>query len=1132
MTCLRPFLILFIACSAAAGVQTGRIVQWEEGRQLLSLDEELGVDTGIVLFWSIASLSAGSGFFYGGFNSADTETAHTVHDGDIFSLGDVSGLDFRSDNTGLIDENEWIFYRNAASGVYLAIRIDDIYGREIEGETEEFIDLTWFFNDGSPIFGHDAVYLSVDQDEAGEVITSEPAIDLPGSALAAGPLSRVHWTNGPLGGDAEIVGPGRWRVAGLPLADGENRIGIVAESETNGSGELTVIVKRQPNPDDVLSFPNDAFHAYLLETADANGDGLLSRAEGDAVRQIEIRSVYNVDYDLAGIEQLVNLETLTLYNIDLERLELSGLPALHSVDIRYCPVQNAKLAGLPALSDATLRYNDMTAFTLEDLPALRKLDLFRNRLTTLTFPDMPALEKLNCESNRLESFTLSDAPALLELNLDHNRLTSLRLSAFPALQNLQCDVNNLSDIALSDLPGLLELSIGYNELEALPAASLPRLETLVASGNPMTRLLPADLTGFPQLRELFLYSSVLQILDVSGSLLELIVAEGPFLEVFLADMPRLRSLDLEADALEALNLSYLPELETLRLRRSQLSSLTLAQLPRLTSVYASGARLSTVALEGLPALDVLDLSKNALRKLPAFPESLRYLRLDFNELQRIESLPPGLKTLVAAHNALVRLPPLPEGLTWLNLDDNRLRELPPLPPMLARLECGENRLESLPDLPSALRLLTCRANRLSSLQPLPASLSRLDAAENALRELPALPDNLSYLDASDNRLETLPEVPESLETVFLARNRLRSLPELSTPFIGRLDVSGNLLTDMPPLPSTGYLDCSDNLLADPPRFKDRLPSQGLLMHFNLFDADDCDALSLLNQTRGPSADFTYTPNRNGNAIDCTPPGFVSIPDPMLKRALLSRADEDADGELSAAEALSIQRVVIFRKPIFDLTGLASLHNLTTLQVDTAPVRVLPSLPPTLERLYLFQTELQAVAIDRLPNLTYVQLDENPALADLVATDLPALASLSASGSALTRATFADLPQLAKLNLDRNALRRPFPLAKAAPNLQDFNLSDNFLARFPDLAELPLLRAVNLTNNRFRDLRDLTANADFGFNANFSLALLEGNLLTPEDCGAIADLTSRGATMVHFEQQQGYLTLDCPEDGSP
>ncbi|HBP5565920.1 MULTISPECIES: leucine-rich repeat-containing protein kinase family protein [Pseudomonas aeruginosa group] len=164
-------------------------------------------------------------------------------------------------------------------------------------------------------------------------------------------------------------------------------------------------------------------------------------------------------------------------------------------------------------------------------------------------------------------------------------------------------------------------------------------------------------------------------------------------------------------------------------------------------------------------LEVLNLSGNALSRLPDDLGRLRRLKVlfcsanDFDELPAVVGECPALDMVGFKSNRIERVPAaaLPAALRWLILTDNRIAALPEELGQrpLQKLMLAGNRLQALPESMAGcerLELLRIAANRFQRLPAWLAGLPRLAwlaYAGNPLCRLPALADgDIAALDWS------------------------------------------------------------------------------------------------------------------------------------------------------------------------------------------------------------------------------------------------------------------------------------------------------------------------------------------------------------------------------------------------
>ena len=163
---------------------------------------------------------------------------------------------------------------------------------------------------------------------------------------------------------------------------------------------------------DAEHFPDETFRDLIAEVFDENGSGWLTKAEIDAVTEIDFEEHIHLA-NAQGIEYFTELQILTL----------CGSPELTSIDLRA----NTKL------TDIDLTNNGLITINLEGLTAVKNLYLYNNSLTALDVSRLTTLERLECDNNPLTSLTLGDMSRLSQLYCYSTSLTSLDISGAPLL---------------------------------------------------------------------------------------------------------------------------------------------------------------------------------------------------------------------------------------------------------------------------------------------------------------------------------------------------------------------------------------------------------------------------------------------------------------------------------------------------------------------------------------------------------------------------------------------------------------------------------------------------------------------------------------------------------------------------
>lgn len=366
---------------------------------------------------------------------------------------------------------------------------------------------------------------------------------------------------------------------------------------------------------------------------------------------------------------------------------------------------------------------------------------------------------------------------LLELDLSHNSLDTIRKGSFFYLLNLRhldLSFNRLTSVGdLNSLAKLEWLSLAYNLINALIDTAfegLHALRWLDLSHNSLSTL------GTEPLRTLFYLDTLLLGCNLIDE-----ITNGAGLE-------HLRTLDVAANRLRSAEfVAALPRLE-----RLQLSHNALGRMPRLSgSVVAANLSFNRITSldrgggdsggrgggDSGASLQLLDLSHNRLRQLGSaatahfswWPQ-LRTLLLRGNQLSNVTS------------DALAGLPVL----TTLSLADNHLARLPD------GLLADAVNLQQLDMSHNPMRAL--EENTLSSQK----ALRELRLRDAQLRYLPAAAltnvTSLRLLDISGNQLLKLPDMSglSELRTLNASRNAVRSIdPAIFSPLLYTLDLSGN-----------------------------------------------------------------------------------------------------------------------------------------------------------------------------------------------------------------------------------------------------------------------------------------------------------------------------------------------------
>ena len=210
-------------------------------------------------------------------------------------------------------------------------------------------------------------------------------------------------------------------------------------------------------------FPDANFRAYLRQF-DTDGDFALSKAECEAVTEINTWEAGVNVYDYTGTALFPNLK----------KLYCKPVIAAITLDV----------SGNPALEELICRGNALGSIDLSGNPALKELDLWGSALSSLDVSRNRALTFLHVGETGLQTLDVSRNPALTQLYCFGNSLTTLELSGNPALKRLHCRSNPLQSLDLSGARALSYLDIkDCAPMDTLDVSACPLLADAVLNGD-------------------------------------------------------------------------------------------------------------------------------------------------------------------------------------------------------------------------------------------------------------------------------------------------------------------------------------------------------------------------------------------------------------------------------------------------------------------------------------------------------------------------------------------------------------------------------------------------------------------------------------------------------------------------
>ena len=320
----------------------------------------------------------------------------------------------------------------------------------------------------------------------------------------------------------------------------------------------------------------------LATTADKNGDGALSQAEAQAVKQMELKKLLD---DPDGLEDTPRpTYTADDFSIDLEGLQyFTGLTDLtvnmlggelfvqeKPEDILAVTKHFENIYACAALQKLTLSEIDAEALDLSKFPQLTRLDL-------------------NCMYN-LKALEVADPITSLWI-FGCSKLTQLDTSKAATLTTL----NLLSNAALSSV----DFSDASRQVETLQLNELPSLQEI-------------DLSALQALKQLDIFGAGLAGIDVS---------KNAALEQFCAEGLSLDTLDLRSN----------PSINYIINAKDSFKTVLLADDNKVTMIRWTDAPITQLPITNLnpDTLEGIDIQGTAIRELDvtAYPK-LQYLYYD------------------------------------------------------------------------------------------------------------------------------------------------------------------------------------------------------------------------------------------------------------------------------------------------------------------------------------------------------------------------------------------------------------------------------------------------------------------------------------------------------------------------
>lgn len=500
----------------------------------------------------------------------------------------------------------------------------------------------------------------------------------------------------------------------LPLAHGIS--GKTVNAGYNDDGTVTI---------NSQNFPDGVFRKYVKDHIDRDGNGVLSVAEMDAVRELYVNQ-WSLDDENAFITSVKGVEyfpQLTVFWCDdntIREVDVSKNTKLKELSCSGMELESLNVSGCTELEKLCCGMNSaLTELDLSSCTKLKELDSMLCGIIELDLSKNTQLETLDCSISLVSKLELPNHPNLKQLECYSAKLKSVDVSNCPNLEMLDCSSNNLTEIDISKNPKLKKIITLGNNLSELDVSHNPNLEYIEVSGNPIRSL---DVTNCKSLTALAFDNTSITEIDLSNAkkLVELSFSMCEISELELGDMHDLEYINCCQTKISKLDVSKMPKLEYLHSSDNGLTSLDVSKNPNLLVLDISFTNVTSIDLRNNKKLQALRASCGKLSSLDVSNcAQLEELSCQETFLSSLDvSQCTQLKELSCSSNSLIELD-LSKNKTLVSLDcrGGNLKYLKlGNKPFLEALYVDDNELHDL-DLSKCdqLCVVTCTSNQISQL---------------------------------------------------------------------------------------------------------------------------------------------------------------------------------------------------------------------------------------------------------------------------------------------------------------------------------------------------------------------------------------------------------------------------------
>ena len=181
---------------------------------------------------------------------------------------------------------------------------------------------------------------------------------------------------------------------GVAIEDGA--VSENGNARTKAKGNVTINKK---------NFPDKKFREYVKKAFDKNNNGVLSKAERNAVKKMSIygnkrnsRLEWGIS-NFKGLEHFPNLQVFEYTWWRIKKIDFSKNKKLRVIDVRGTSLKKLDVRKNTELRELVCIYNELKKLDVRKNKKLVKLLAGYNPLTTLDLSKNTKLKELNCEMN-------------------------------------------------------------------------------------------------------------------------------------------------------------------------------------------------------------------------------------------------------------------------------------------------------------------------------------------------------------------------------------------------------------------------------------------------------------------------------------------------------------------------------------------------------------------------------------------------------------------------------------------------------------------------------------------------------------------------------------------------------------